>query len=154
LGARALTEFDHGIYEPSSHIYPHPFQEDTLKYVIGRRPATAIIGQHPIAGTDHTVNLDGNFGVMYNLEVVASNPTDQTAAIEIVFEASAGYTGGLFYLDGEFTRTPLLGPKQQSRLTVITLAPHATVRKHLTTFPVSGGSYPAAIIVRPKPTAN
>ena len=148
VGCRPINEYDRAMYEPSSHVYPNPNKIESFEYSVGNRAGTLLIGQQPIAGQDHTTNLDGNFGVMYTVTATAKNPSASSVTVELVFEASAGYMGGLFLIDGAFVQTHLMNPKEQSRLCKVRLEPGASKQLQIVTFPVSGGSYPATLILR------
>ncbi len=108
-----------------------------------------MIGQKPIAGEDHTSNLDGNFGVIYKIKGSIKNPTEEATDVDLVFEASAGYMGGIFLVDGIMIQTPLLSPKGEQRIARFHLARGATRTFDVVTLPVSGGSYPATLYLRP-----
>ncbi|MCC7435110.1 MAG: hypothetical protein IT363_10535 [Methanoregulaceae archaeon] len=134
--------------ELSNHIYPSPFRNESVDYAVGGRHGFIRIGQRPIPRPDGK-GLDGNFGVFYNIEARVENPQTDSADIEVVFEASAGYSGALFVLNGEVRRTPLLQPKEEAQIMRVRLQPGE--KRHLTmmTVPLSGSSYPATIVVRP-----
>src|SRR6185503_10020081 len=94
-------------------------------------------------------SLDGNFGVLYKIDVGAQNQTFVGSDLEVVFEASAGYSGALFILNGGLMRTPLLQPKTTARILRMRLEPGQSKRFDLYTMPLSGSSYPATVILRP-----
>ncbi|MDR3692366.1 MAG: hypothetical protein P4L46_23485 [Fimbriimonas sp.] len=148
-GVHAINSFDAGAYEPSDHIYPNPYKSEEIRYRVGDRFAVATIGQKPIAGVDHSRNLDGNYGVLYSFKAVLENPTSSSADVELLFESSAGYTAGLFLVDGELVQTPYLGPKGQSQVRKWRLGPGVTRTIDIETLPVSGGAYPATLTFRP-----
>jgi hypothetical protein len=132
-----------------AHVYPNPFRDGELTLSVGGRHGFVRIGQHPIARADQNGALSGNFGVLYKIGVAAENPTDTSTDVELVFEASAGYSGALFVLDGNLMRTPLLHPKKTARILRMRLVPGQAKRFELYTMPLSGSSYPATLILRP-----
>lgn len=136
----------------SNLVFPNPFRTEDLIYRVGGPFGFIRIGQKPIARRDGGRPLDGNFGVVYQIEVTLTNPTAAPANVEVVFEASAGYSGGLFYVDGEYQKKPLLQPKAESLLSKVRLAPGENKTVRISTIPLSGSSYPATIIVRPVST--
>lgn len=136
----------------SNLVFPNPFRTEDFLYRVGGPFGFIRIGQKPIARRDGGRPLDGNFGVVYQIAVTMTNPTAAPANVEVVFEASAGYSGGLFFVDGEYQRKPLLQPKAESPLIKVRLAPGENRTVNISTVPLSGSSYPATIIVRPVST--
>lgn len=141
-----------GSERQSNLVFPNPFRTEDLIYRVGGPFGFIRIGQKPIARRDGGRPLDGNFGVVYQISVTLTNPTSAPANVEVVFEASAGYSGGLFYVDGEYQKKPLLQPKAESLLAKVRLAPGENRTVRISTIPLSGSSYPATIIVRPVST--
>lgn len=133
----------------SPHVYPWPFKNENVDFSVGGRHGFIRIGQKPIAGTTTGDHLDGNFGVFYAIEANCDNPGGEEAEVEVVFEASAGYSGALFILNGEVLRTPLLQPKEEALITKFKLAAGERRKLQLMTVPLSGSSYPATIVIRP-----
>lgn len=134
---------------PFEHVYPDPFKAAELRYEVGGKHGFVRIGQNPIARLDQNGSLDGNFGVLYRIASFAENATAQPADLEVAFEASAGYSGALFVLNGEVIRTPLLQPKTSVRILKMRLSPGQSKRFDLMTLPLSGSSYPATLMLRP-----
>ncbi|MEQ1935440.1 MAG: hypothetical protein ABL962_16395, partial [Fimbriimonadaceae bacterium] len=132
----------------SPFVYPWPFKTQNVEYSVGGRHAFVRIGQVPIS-TANGEGLDGNFGVFYSIEANCANPGSEPADLEVVFEASAGYSGALFVLNGEVKRTPLLQPKEEVLVAKMKLAAGERRRFAMMTVPLSGSSYPATIVIRP-----
>lgn len=136
--------------EPLSNlVFARPFLDTTVDYQVGGKYAFGRIGHEPIARVGGGRPLDGNFGVTYRIIASATNPTNQPADVEVVFDASAGYSGALFTVDGVYKRLPLLQPKGEYQLAQWHLAPGEKRSVRLTTIPLSGSSYPATIQIRP-----
>jgi hypothetical protein len=154
VGCNPITDYDSAPYELSNHIYPNPFKRGEFRYEVGGRYGFFKIGERPISGSDSMRVLDGNFGVIYSIKAEISNPTRVVSEVEMVFEASAGYSGGLFLVDGVLTESPLLQPKAEFRIGKFRLAPGETKRVELVTIPLSGSSYPSLISLRPMQTLN
>ncbi|CAN5437309.1 hypothetical protein BH11ARM1_BH11ARM1_07850 [soil metagenome] len=133
----------------SDLIYPQPFKNEEFGYKAGGNFGFFRIGQIPIKRRDPGKALDGNFGVIYNITGRAENPTQFPADIELVFETSAGYSGGLFQIDGEVVRLPLMASKAEVRLKRFRLEPGDSKSISITTIPLSGSSYPATLVLRP-----
>jgi len=149
VGCHPLNDYDKAPYVMSEHIYPDPRRQEEVSYKVGGRFGYLRIGQRAILRQDGVSQLDGNFGVIYNIKASISNPTNETTDVEIVFEASAGYSGGLFCLNGSFIHTPLLQPKEVRRLAKFHMTPGSTQSVDITTLPLSGSSYPATMLIRP-----
>ncbi len=149
VGTQPISSFDRAPSELSQHIYPNPFREETVAYAVGGRYGFIRIGQRPIARQDNEGALDGNFGVIYNIKAKVENKTADATECELVFEASAGYSGGLFMVDGQLLQTPLLQPKGEIQLKKFRLIPGATRSFDIVTLPLSGGSYPCTLTIRP-----
>lgn len=133
----------------SEHVYPKPFKEQEVNYRVGGKYGFVRIGQKPIQRSNGGT-LDGNFGVIYTVKLNVDNPTDVTSNVEVVFESSAGYTGALFIVDGKVIRTPLLQPKDERRIAQLKIPPGGHEEMTFMTMPLSGGSYPATITIRPE----
>jgi len=143
-----ITRSDRTKVELSAHVYPAPFKSEEVDFAVGGRHGFVRIGQKPIPRPDGK-GLDGNFGVFYTIDAKMDNPQVDPADVEVVFEASAGYSGALFVLNGEVRRTPLLQPKEEAQIARIRLQPGEKKELTFLTVPLSGSSYPATIVVRP-----
>lgn len=133
----------------SVHIYPHPFKEEDVAYRVGGPYGFVRIGQRPIARQDNQGALDGNFGVVYRINASVTNSTSSPADVEVVYEASAGYGGALFVINGDMRRTPVLQPKQETRLSRFRIEPNSIRTLQITTVPLSGSAYPCTLTIRP-----
>lgn len=149
VGCPAMTDFDRAPYNLSEHVYPNPQKMEEVRYEVGGRYGFVRIGQRAILRQDANSQLDGNFGVIYNIKGQVQNPTTTPTEIEVVFEASAGYSGGIFMVDGIVVRTNLLQPKTESRIAKFRVGPGETRKLNIWTIPLSGSSYPATLTIRP-----
>lgn len=154
VGCNPMNSYDEAPYQISVHVYPNPFKSAQFKYEVGGRYGFFKIGEKPISGSDAMRVLDGNFGVIYNIQAEISNPTSQSAEVEMVFEASAGYSGGLFLVNGVLSESPLLQPKAEYRIARFRLGAGESRKVDLVTIPLSGSSYPSLISVRPVQTLS
>ena len=148
VGSQPLNDWDKSAFTISDHIYPDPIRTESWEYTVGGRMGVFRLGQKSIERQDNGGRLDGNFGVTVNLETTLTNPTDETVNVEIAFETSAGYSGGLFFIDDLYLMTPKLLPKKQARIALYRLAPGSTKKVRITTIPLSGSSYPATLFAR------
>jgi hypothetical protein len=135
--------------EDSDLIFPNPFKQYEFTHTVGGNFSFFRIGQRPIDRRTPGKPLDGNFGVIYNIVAKAENPTLAAAELELVFETSAGYSGGIFTVDGQFVRLPLMQPKAEARLARFRLEPGRSRTINVSTIPLSGSSYPATLVLRP-----
>ncbi len=152
LGPMGLRQFSPDL-KLSQHVYPWPFKNELVEFMVGGRHGFIRLGQKPIPNTTGG-HLDGNFGVFYNIEANCENPNGDIAEVEVVFEASAGYSGALFVLNGEVLRTPLLQPKEEALITKFKLNPGEKRKFTMMSVPLSGSSYPATIVIRPVGTGS
>lgn len=148
-GTTAINDFDTPAGAPSEFIFPNPAREYSASYVVGN-PFTFIrMGHDPIARKDNGEVLDGNYGVIYTINTKVINPTNTTAQVELVFEASAGYATALFLMNGQEVKSEMLKPHGEFRLAVLTVKPGETRKFSFTTLPLSGSAYPATLTFRP-----
>lgn len=136
------------INRTNSPVFPEPKRVENFSYESGGRIVFLRLGQQAVTSNGGE-ELLGNFGVLYELNGTISNPTDRVAPTEVVFESSAGYTGALVFINGSLLKIPLLQPKTEHRMRLLNLQPGQTVRLNMVTMPLSGGSYPATITIRP-----
>lgn len=148
VGTPAL-ETNAAVGELSDLVFPRPFSDENVEYQVGGRFAFGRIGQKPIPRKTKGDPLQGNFGVIYRINCTAQNPTNKPTDVEVVFDASAGYSGALFVVDGVLRRLPLMQPKTEYQLARFRLAPGERKSVRLITIPLSGSSYPATVAVRP-----
>jgi hypothetical protein len=132
----------------AEHRYPSPFRQEQFRYEVGGRFAFIRVGQEAIPNENDNRILYGNFGVIYEVTGEIHNPTDETVEVDLVFESSAGYTGALMLLDGEFVKVPLLQPKDEFVVRTYRVRPGGTQNVYFETVPLSGASYPVTITVR------
>jgi hypothetical protein len=149
IGPQRVTLMQRDAVAPSLHVYPNPFKDGQMSYEVGGKYGFFRLGERAIKRADNLKSLDGNFGVTYQITANMENPTSEAQEIELVFEASAGYTGALFVVNGQVVRTPLLQPKTEAQVMKFHLGPGLTRQVSITTVPLSGSSYPATLTLRP-----
>jgi hypothetical protein len=130
-------------------IFPKPYKEEEFTYSAGGPFGFFRVGQKPIERRDPGAPLDGNFGVIYNITARAENPTGEPVNVELVYETSAGYSGGIFSVNGEVVRLPLMQSKAEAKLAAFTLNPGESKTINVITLPLSGSSYPVTLALRP-----
>lgn len=149
LKPTAIANYRGGLTGTPRHVYPSPLRSERFEFQVGGNFAFIRVGQLAIPDTEQDKRLLGNFGVQYDIRGTMSNPTDRATDVEVVFEASAGYSGALFVVNGKYVQANLLQAKQTVTLVKTTLAPGETQPVAVQTIPLSGAHYPATITVRP-----
>lgn len=134
--------------EPKGEVFASPFRENLAQYEVGGKQAFSRIGQVPINSVSGDGGLSGNFGVIYTVQVKLSNPTTKPEQVEIVHEASAGYSGVVYALNGKVIEPQLIQTKAEFLLTRVKLEPGEKRDLTIQTLPLSGSHYPATLIVR------
>ncbi len=145
----ALDSFDLSIAGSGKDVFVNPLRQISFEYEHGGKFAFIRIGQEAIESVDGGQRLLGNFGVHYLIEGTIANPSDRKQKVEVVFEASAGYSGAIFTVNGQYVDAALLQTKQKFSLLEVTLEPGETRNVRIQTVPLSGAHYPATITVRP-----
>ena len=149
MPVESLADSPINLVGQSQHVYSPAEKSLKLEYAVGGRWGYIRIGQEPIQRVDQGGGLDGNFGVVYKVECTLSNPTSEEVEVEFLFESSAGYTGAFFRLNEVVYRTPLLQPKTTHQFYKVKLAPGEKKTCFLETMPLSGGSYPSTVTIKP-----
>jgi hypothetical protein len=134
--------------ELSGHIYPSPAKTLAAEYVVGQRFAFIPIGKHAIDSDNAQKKLEGNYGVIYDINVRIENPTPTTRKVSVVFEPNAGLAAGVFIIDGEFISAKYAQPPSEIPLISYRLGPGEVRKVHIMTLPVAGSNYPANLVVR------
>lgn len=149
VGTPAIRPWDKAQYALSKEIFPNPLRTENVGYRVGARWTVVRIGQKAIGNAAEGSKLDGNFGVSYVVNAVIENPLETSAKIEIVYEASAGYSAGVFLVDRKPVSYDRIKAKEEKRLAVFTLKPGEKREVRIDTIPLSGSSYPATLTIRP-----
>jgi hypothetical protein len=146
IGIQPASELDRTRFPLSQHVYPNPYKRDEVaNYRVGDRHAFVRVGERAIARQDNESVLSGNFGVFYTVRAEIENPTNEAAVVDVSFIPSAGYSGGLFVVNGNLVRSPLLQAQSSWRITRLRLDPGQRRSINLTTVPLSGSSYPITL---------
>ncbi|MBX3114327.1 MAG: hypothetical protein KF836_07145 [Fimbriimonadaceae bacterium] len=131
-------------------VFSKPLRQVRFDYEVGGKLGFVRIGQESIASAIGGNPLSGNFGVQYFIEGKIANNTNRTQIVEVMFEASAGYSGALFSVNGGTLFGKMLQSKQEISLYEKRLAPGESQDVRIETIPLSGAHYPATITVRTK----
>ncbi len=149
VGTPEIRPWDRGQYTLSKEIFPNPIRTENVSYRVGARWSVVRVGQKAIGNVAEGSKLDGNFGVSYVVNVTIENPLETSAKVEIVYEASAGYSAGVFLVDRKPVSYDRIKAKEEKRLAVFTLRPNEKREVRIDTLPLSGSSYPATLTIRP-----
>jgi hypothetical protein len=139
---------DSGPERPASeHVYPTPRKSVSARYRVGGPWTFIAVGQRPITGRDGARRLDGNYGVLYDIDLHVENPTGATRRIEVALSPDAGEVRGVFWIEGQIVEVPpLVG--LDNVLASFELAAGEEREVPIRTIPVAGSSYPARIVIR------
>lgn len=149
VGTPEIRPWDKENYMLSKEVFPNPLRTETVSYRVGARWSVVRIGQKAIGNAAEGSKLDGNFGVSYLVTAIIENPLDTAAKIEIVYEASAGYSAGVFLVDRKPVSYDRIKAKEEKRIAVFTLKAGEKREVRIDTIPLSGSSYPATLTIRP-----
>lgn len=150
--AMSFERFSLPVVGKEKHIYEAPAKQVGFLYQVGGKLGFVRIGQESIKSKIGGEPLGGNFGVHYVIDGRIENPTDKERVVEVVFEASAGYSGALFSVNGKVLPGRMLQTKETMSLYEVRLRPGQAEEIRIETMPLSGAHYPATITVRTKGT--
>lgn len=145
-----LTQFDLPLVGQPKHVYQKPSRTISFVYKVGGPLQFLRVGEESINSVNEDRLLDGNFGVHYLLEGRLENPSNRRTTVEAVFEASAGYAGAVFLVNGKYLKGDVLPTKRTLRIFEATLNPGEAADLRIETIPLSGAHYPVTITLRPK----
>ena len=94
------------------------------------------------------VQLDGDYGVMYDIAAQVVNYSQQQARFEIAVIASGGTGRGLYLIDGQLVATGPMRPLQEKVLVRGRVAAGATKSIPIQTIPQAGSNYPVTLVLR------
>jgi len=130
------------------HTYPNPQKDEKYDYVVGQKWTFIPMGRKAITGTRTNRKLFGNYGVVYNITVTLSNPTDEAKTVRVVMTPEAGWARGVFLFEGQLVEAPQLAPPGEAQLWSMKLAPQEQRTLHIQGIPVGGSAYPVSLVVR------
>jgi hypothetical protein len=121
------------------------------QYVCGKHWCFIPVGlpskDHGDHNEDWTGN-EGNYGVLYNINVTVQNPLPKAQEVEVCFESNGGAVMGVFDIGGDYHEVDELDAGNERSLEKITLQPGETRVLNIQTVPLGGSTYPANVIVR------
>jgi hypothetical protein len=129
--------------------YPSPQKDEAYQYRVGGAWTFIPMGRKAITARTPNRRLFGNYGVIYNLTVDLTNPTDEEKTVTVRLAAEAGWTRGVFVIDGRVIEAPQIAPPAEATLWSTRLAPQESRKVRIQGIPVGGSSYPVSLVVRP-----
>lgn len=128
--------------------YPFPQKDEEYRYAVGGTWTFIPLGRKPILAKTPNKKLFGNYGVLYNLKVELANPTDEEKTVTVRLAAEAGWTRGVFVIDGKLVEAPQIAPPSEAVLWSVKLAPQEHRQVRIQGIPVGGSAYPVSLVVR------
>jgi hypothetical protein len=139
-------------YRPSPILGRWHFQaareEISAKYEVGRDWAFITIGDKAPRGLLGDDTLPGSYGVIHEIRLDLSNPTDEVARVEVMLEPGGGAARGTLIVDGELADAAVLTRSSEARIALYRMAPGEVRTVRIQTMPESGSSYPVRLVAR------
>ncbi len=117
------------------------------RYEVGKTWQFIRIGERAITD-DSGRRLDGNYGVIYSLDIEIVNPQQRPVNVELAFEPSAGIAAAVFNISGHLRAVPSALPPHEHNMWRLRLEPGARRTIRVETMPLAGSNYPATLLVR------
>lgn len=127
-------------------LFP-PVLEVVYSHLAGGKYTYINLGDEPfVADAETGEKSPGNFGTVYRIRLVLSNPTAEPQEVQVGFTARGGPARGLVFVDDRLVELAMAG---QTPLPVAkwTLEPGEKREVYLETFPQSGSNYPVSLMV-------
>lgn len=121
------------------------------RYVVGKQWAFVPLGHprvDPAREAEDYRGNEGDYGVLYTIQVTIQNPHATPQQVEVAFGAGGGPVMGVFTIGGQVLDISETRPPEQRSLARLTLRPHETRLVTIQTVPLGGSTYPANVIVR------
>lgn len=132
----------------STQVYAAPAKQISASYRVGDRWEFIRIGKYAIRSTTDDTVLDGNYGVIYNINIHVENPTADPSTVRVIFQPTAGPASGIFVTGGHIISVKVVNPPNEFTITSVRLAPGESRDISISTIPLGGSAYPATIVVR------
>ncbi len=139
-------------YRPSPALgrwhFPLPRKEIEAKYELGRDWVFVTIGDQALSGVTAEDRLAGNYGVVYDIKLEVSNPTNESSYVEVLLEPGGGPARGTVVVDGRLVEVSLLKRDSEALVARYSLAPGEARTLAIQTMPQSGSNYPVRLVAR------
>jgi hypothetical protein len=132
----------------SDHVYTQTRKEVHARFEVGGNWTFISVGKKAVHNQDQSKRLDGNYGILYDIALELSNPTDEERVVSLSLSPDAGAAMGVFVIDGALVEAPSVTPPTEAPLASFRLraGEHRTVP--IQTIPVGGSNYPISLVVR------
>ncbi len=139
-------------YHPSPALgrwhFPLPRKQIQAKYEVKRDWAFVTIGDQAVSGVTAEDRLAGNYGVVYDIKLEISNPTNESSHVEVLLEPGGGPARGTVVVDGRLAEVSLLKRDSEAVIARYSLAPGEARTLAIQTMPQSGSNYPVRLVAR------
>ena len=132
----------------SPDLYATTAKQVNAEYTVGDRWTWIPVGKEPVTDSAGTRRLEGNYGVIYSIDVKVHNPGEKKRQVEVAFEAGAGQASGVFSIGDRYVEVANIFPREERALARFTMNPNETRSISIQTVPLGGSAYPAALIFR------
>jgi hypothetical protein len=132
----------------SDHVYTHVRKELHARFEVGGNWTFISVGKTPVSNQDNRKRLDGNYGILYDIALELSNPTDDERVVSVSLSPDAGAAMGVFLIDGTLVESPPISPPTEAPLASFRLGPGERRTVPIQTIPVGGSNYPVSLVVR------
>lgn len=117
------------------------------EYTVGDNWAFIGVGKHPSRG-EQGETLHGDYGVMYYVTAVCSNPTTKRVRLELAFRSGGGPARGILRIDGQIIETGVVPAGAEELVWRSWLDPRTRRRINIRTLPEPASTYPIQLILR------
>lgn len=119
----------------------------TLSYSAGGPPVMMVLAadQDLLHEGQTGAALQGNYGVVYEFNIDASNTTSSPAAAALVLHADGGQARGTFVIGDQVVESGLVQPNAPQVVTTFHLGPQTRRTIRILTIPESGSNYPVRL---------
>lgn len=135
----------------SDHVYTQVRKELHARFEVGGNWAFINVGKKPVSNQDNRKRLEGNYGILYDIALELSNPTDEERVVSVTLSPDAGAAMGVFVIDGTVVESPPITPPTEAPLATFRLRPGERRTVPIQTIPVGGSNYPVSLVVRAAP---
>jgi hypothetical protein len=133
----------------SRGFYPVAIQRLRRRHDAGlgqeTRMAVGALRQETFSGVRE---LRGDYGVLYDMEILLHNPLDRPSTFSILFNPRGGAATATFLWDGKVVEVPRTEAFAEKAIGTVTLPPRSQQTLRLQTIPEGASSYPIRIVIR------
>ena len=112
------------------------------------------IGDKPfLKDNKHRINLNGNYGLFYLIDVILNNNDNWYKKINVYFSPTAGGVRGVFIINNQIIETGYFDVKDKlhpKKIFELVINPKSRKSLHIITIPEAGSFYPAKLVFQAK----